>query len=67
MHINASLPFDRIDLPDEFLQIDAVADIGRTLEKAGFHGGNVTDHPCPTGRWLDAAGLRRWCGLSMGA
>ena len=56
MHINASLPFDRIDPADEFLQIDAVADIGRTLEKAGFHGGNVTDHPCPTGRWLDAGG-----------
>jgi probable F420-dependent oxidoreductase len=26
------------------------------LERAGFNGGNVTDHPCPTGRWLDSGG-----------
>lgn len=56
MKIHASLPFDRTDAPEEFLQLEAVADIGKTLEKAGFHGGNVTDHPCPTGRWLDAGG-----------
>jgi len=56
MHINATLPFDRTDAPREFLTLEAVAQIGRTLERAGFSGGNVTDHPCPTGRWLDAGG-----------
>ena len=56
MKINATLPFDRTDQADEFLQLEAVAKIGRTLEHAGFSGGNVTDHPCPTGRWLDAGG-----------
>ncbi len=56
MQINATLPFDRIDQPDEFLHMDAVHGIGQSLERAGFHGGNVTDHPCPTGRWLDAGG-----------
>jgi probable F420-dependent oxidoreductase len=56
MKINATLPFDRTDQPQEFLTLDAVTEIGRTLEHAGFNGGNVTDHPCPTGRWLDAGG-----------
>jgi len=56
MRINATLPFDRTDAPDEFLRPDAVRDIGAALERAGFSGGNVTDHPCPTGRWLDAGG-----------
>lgn len=56
MMINAILPFDRIDAPQEFLHMDAVAEIGQTLERAGFSGGNVTDHPCPTARWVDAGG-----------
>ncbi len=56
MKINATLPFDRTDAPEEFLHMDAVAEIGRTLESAGFSGGNVTDHPCPTARWLDSGG-----------
>jgi probable F420-dependent oxidoreductase len=56
MKINATLPFDQIHKPEEFLSTEAVADIGRALERAGFYGGNVTDHPCPTGRWLDAGG-----------
>jgi probable F420-dependent oxidoreductase len=33
-----------------------VVEIGLALERADFDGGNVTDHPCPTGRWLDAGG-----------
>lgn len=56
MKINATLPFDRTDAPEEFLRQDALAEIGQTLERAGFSGGNVTDHPCPTARWLGAGG-----------
>ncbi len=56
MKINATLPFDRIDSPGEFLHLEAVSDIGRTLERAGFSGANVTDHPCPTARWVEAGG-----------
>ncbi|MEE2056913.1 LLM class F420-dependent oxidoreductase [Rhodococcus artemisiae] len=54
--INAPLPFDDIDTADEFLTVAAVQEIGTVLEKAGFSAGSVTDHPCPTGRWLDAGG-----------
>lgn len=56
MKINATLPFDRTDAPQEFLHMQALEQIGRTLESAGFSGANVTDHPCPTARWLDAGG-----------
>ncbi len=56
MKINATLPFDHTFAPDEFMTMDAVKEIGATVEKAGFNGGNVTDHPCPTARWVDAGG-----------
>jgi probable F420-dependent oxidoreductase len=56
MKINVSLPFDSVEHADEFLQPEAIAEIARLIERLGFDGGNVTDHPCPTGRWLDAGG-----------
>jgi probable F420-dependent oxidoreductase len=56
MKINVTLPFDNIANPEEFLHPQAVTQIGSVLERAGFNGGNVTDHPCPTGRWLDGGG-----------
>jgi probable F420-dependent oxidoreductase len=56
MKINAILPFDHIDQPAEFNTMDAVRDVGAAVERSGFAGGNVTDHPVPTGRWLDAGG-----------
>jgi probable F420-dependent oxidoreductase len=56
MKINVTLPFDNIANPEEFLRPEAVAEVGSVLERAGFNGGNVTDHPCPTGRWLDSGG-----------
>lgn len=54
--VNVPLPFDSIENPDEFLTAEAVVQIGTTLEAAGFYAGLVTDHPCPTGRWLDTGG-----------
>jgi probable F420-dependent oxidoreductase len=56
MKLNANLPFDHIDKPDEFTTLDAVREIGAVVERAGFVGASVTDHPAPTGRWLDAGG-----------
>lgn len=57
MKFNLPLPFDRTDAtaPD-FLTMEAVAQVGQTAERAGFSAGLVTDHPCPTGRWLDTGG-----------
>lgn len=56
MRINATLPFDRSDAADEFLTMEAVTEIAQSAERAGFSGGNVTDHPCPSARWLDHGG-----------
>jgi probable F420-dependent oxidoreductase len=56
MKINVPLPFDNLDPPGEFTTMDAVAEVGAAAERAGFNAGLVTDHPCPTGRWLDSGG-----------
>lgn len=56
MKINCPLPFDHLDPPGEFTTLDAVREVGSVLEQAGFNAGLVTDHPAPTGRWLDSGG-----------
>ena len=56
MKLNVPLPFDQTDDPAQFLSLDAVAQVGAAIERAGFHAACVTDHPCPTSRWLDAGG-----------
>jgi probable F420-dependent oxidoreductase len=56
MKINIPLPFDRTHEPEQFLTMAAVQEVGAAVERAGFHAGLVTDHPCPTGRWLDTGG-----------
>jgi probable F420-dependent oxidoreductase len=56
MKINCPLPFDHLDPPGEFASMDAVREVGSVLERAGFNAGLVTDHPAPTGRWLDTGG-----------
>lgn len=56
MKINIPLPFDHTADPTQFLSMEAVKEVGAAAERAGFHAGLVTDHPCPTGRWLDTGG-----------
>ena len=56
MRINVTLPFDHVETAKEFQHPEAVTKIGALLERIGFDGCNVTDHPCPTGRWLDSGG-----------
>jgi probable F420-dependent oxidoreductase len=54
--INVTMPFDRTDVPDEFVRPEAVAEVAAAADRLGFNAALVTDHPCPTGRWLDAGG-----------
>jgi probable F420-dependent oxidoreductase len=56
MKVIVVLPIDKVDPPGEFFGAEAVVDMSQRVEAAGFHGAAVTDHPCPTGRWLDAGG-----------
>lgn len=54
--ISVSLPFDHIEHPDEFISMEAVSEICRAAEAAGFSAGCVTDHPVPGTRWLENGG-----------
>jgi probable F420-dependent oxidoreductase len=54
MKINTVLPF-AFFTPDARMA-ENVAAFAAHLERVGFDGVSVTDHPCPTGRWLDAGG-----------
>jgi probable F420-dependent oxidoreductase len=56
MKLNVTLPFDRNEPDSPFLHPETIGDIARLLERLGFYGCCVTDHPAPTGRWLDAGG-----------
>jgi len=56
MRINITLPFDHIENPDEFITQEAIVECSSLAERMGFYGGNVTDHPCPVGKWLDNGG-----------
>jgi probable F420-dependent oxidoreductase len=54
--INVTMPFDDLATRDEFMSPEAVVKVAQTAERLGFHSALVTDHPVPTGRWLDAGG-----------
>lgn len=56
MKLNVPLPFDQIEPDGEFTSMAAVQAVGQAIEQAGFNAGLVTDHPCPTSRWLDSGG-----------
>jgi probable F420-dependent oxidoreductase len=56
MKVNVSLPFDRIQYKEEFLSAAGIVAVAQVVERAGFNAAYDTDHPVPTGRWLDAGG-----------
>src|SRR5688572_12839022 len=56
MRFSLELPTQRVDHADEFVTSDAIADLTRAAADAGFSAVNVTDHPAPDARWLDAGG-----------
>ena len=56
MQINITMPFDQIERPEEFNTPEAVVEVAQLTERLGFYAAFVTDHPIPSGRWLDAGG-----------
>jgi len=54
MQIATVLPFAFHQQDDSLANL--IADFSVLLEKVGFDAVSVTDHPVPTGRWLDAGG-----------
>src|SRR3954453_6810413 len=56
MQVSLGLPVHRVDAAAEFVTGDAVAEISRAAEAAGFAAVFVTDHPAPPRRWVDGGG-----------
>ncbi len=50
------LPTQRIEAVEEFVSAQAIADVARVAEEAGFAAVHVTDHPAPDAKWLDHGG-----------
>jgi len=56
MRFSVGLATDRISSGSEFVGGEAIAEIARAAEDAGFHACFVTDHPYPVQRWLEGGG-----------
>jgi probable F420-dependent oxidoreductase len=67
MKFTVRIPMDIVD-PVEFQNAEAVRQMSEALEKAGVDACYITDHPAPTGHWLDTGGhdaLDPFAGLMM--
>ena len=56
MRVSLGLPTHRVDAATEFVTGDAVAEIARAAEAAGFDAVFVTDHPAPPADWIAGGG-----------
>jgi probable F420-dependent oxidoreductase len=56
MRFSVQLPTDRAHQDLEFIGQDAIAEMARAVEAAGFDACYVTEHPFPTDGWLGAGG-----------
>jgi probable F420-dependent oxidoreductase len=56
VQLAVDLPTMHVDPPGEFVGPDAVAEIARAAEDAGYDACFVTDHPAGDATWLDTGG-----------
>jgi probable F420-dependent oxidoreductase len=56
VRFSLQLPTDRVGAGDEFVGPQAIAELARAIEAAGFDACFVTDHPFPNDRWLASGG-----------
>jgi len=56
VRFSVQLPTDRVDAGEEFVSGDAVAEMARAIEAAGYDACFVTDHPFPSDRFVKEAG-----------
>ena len=56
MRFTVQLPTHRVDEFEEFASGEAVSEMARAAEQAGFDACFVTEHPIPTDRWLRTGG-----------
>jgi probable F420-dependent oxidoreductase len=56
VRVSVGLPTHRVDLGDEFVSADGLAEMARAAEQAGFWAVSVTDHPFPDDVWMKYGG-----------
>jgi len=56
LRFTLQLPTDHVSQGDEFASAEAIAEMARAAETAGFDAAFVTDHPAPEDRWLKSGG-----------
>ena len=56
LKFSVQLPTDRVDQARDFGSADAITQIARAIERAGFDACYVTDHPFPPEHWLARGG-----------
>ncbi len=56
LKFSIQLPTDRVDALDQFGTADAIAEIAKAIETAGFDACFVTEHPFPSDEWLGSGG-----------
>ena len=56
MKFSLQLPTDRVENLAEFGTAEAIAEIAKATEAAGFDASFVTEHPFPTDEWLSSGG-----------
>lgn len=56
MRFSVQLPTDQVARGAEFVSFEAIAEMARVAEAAGFDAVAVTDHPAPPARWVAAGG-----------
>jgi probable F420-dependent oxidoreductase len=56
MRVSVQLPTHRVDSFDELASADAITELSRAAEDAGFDAVFVTEHPFPDDRWLASGG-----------
>lgn len=56
MKFSLALPTDRVEAVAEFGTVEAISEIAKATEAAGFDASFVTEHPFPTDKWLAGGG-----------
>lgn len=56
MRYSLQVPVSRVDAGDEFISAEAICEMARAAEGAGFDACSVSEHPFPPLNWLNSGG-----------
>ena len=50
--ISVAMPIDHVETAQAFWSQEAIVEVAKVADAAGFGAASVTDHPVPSTRWL---------------